>query len=118
MDMREIMMIIGGDDPDPIADPITVRGPVWVWHPAPPAKGAWHFLTIDPVSAAHIRAVSGGRGGGWGSVKVSVTLGSTTWRTSLFPHKESGGYMLPLKADVREREAISEASEIEVTITL
>jgi Domain of unknown function (DUF1905) len=114
MDMREIMMIIGDDD----QTPITARGTVWLWHAEPPAKGSWHFMIIDPGAASQIRSVSAGRSGGWGSVKVSAQLGITQWQTSLFPHKQSGGYMLPLKADVRKREHVNEGDEIEVTLTV
>jgi hypothetical protein len=44
MDMREIMMIIGDDEP--VGQMITASGPVWLWRAEPPAKGSWHFLTI------------------------------------------------------------------------
>ena len=114
MDMREIMMIIGDDAPTPI----TARGTVWLWRAAPPAKGSWHFMTIDADTAAHIRTAAAGRSGGWGSVKVSAQIGTTKWQTSLFPHKQLGGYMLPLKAEVRKSEHLSEGDAIEVTLTV
>ncbi|MFM9852991.1 MAG: DUF1905 domain-containing protein [Sphingomonadaceae bacterium] len=113
--MREIMMIIGDDDP---AAPIVARGQVWVWHAAPPAKGSWHFMTIDADAVQQIRMAASGRGGGWGSIKVGATLGDTIWQTSLFPHKETRGYMLPLKADVRKREGIGEGDAIEVSLVV
>ena len=106
------MMIIGGDEPEAI----TARGKVIIWRATPPAKGAWHFMLIDARIASQIRAAAAGRSGGWGSVKVTATLGKTDWQTSLFPHKQSGGFMLPLKADVRKAEAVSEGDEIEVAL--
>jgi Domain of unknown function (DUF1905) len=114
MDMREIMMIIGDDEPTPIS----ARGTIWLWHAEPPAKGSWHFMTIDAEAAAQIRAAATGRSGGWGSVKVTVTLGETQWTTSLFPNKQIGGYMLPLKADVRKRAGVGEGDVIEVLIVV
>jgi Domain of unknown function (DUF1905) len=116
MDMREIMMIIGGDDP--VVEAITATGPVWLWRAEPPAKGSWHFLTIAGAPANAIRTAAGGRSGGWGSVRVTATIGETSWQTSLFPNKELGGYMLPLKADVRKREGVHEGDEISVTLSL
>ena len=115
MDMREIMMIIGGDD-EPSS--ITAHGTIFIWHATPPAKGSWHFMIIDAEAASRVRAASAGRSGGWGSVKVTASLGKTDWQTSLFPHKPSGGYMLPLKADVRKREQVGEGDEIEVTLSV
>lgn len=114
MDMREIMMIIGDDEP--AAQAITATGPVWLWRAEPPAKGSWHFLTIAGDAADAIRTAAGGRSGGWGSVRVTAKIGKTSWQTSLFPNKQLGGYMLPLKADVRKREAVNEGDEISATI--
>ena len=82
-------------------------GEVWRWLPANGQGASWHFLTIEGAVAAEIRYAALGRTGGFGSVKVTVTIGDTTWRTSLFPHKESGGFVLPVKTDVRKREGIA-----------
>ena len=114
MDMREIMMIIGDDAP--AGQTITATGPVWLWRAEPPAKGSWHFLTITGEAATAIRNAAGGRSGGWGSVRVTATIGKTGWQTSLFPNKQQGGDMLPLKADVRKREGVNEGDVVSVTI--
>lgn len=91
-------------------------GPVWIWNPAPPAKGSWHFVTIDPQTATEIRYEALGRTGGFGSVKVMVTLGRTCWQTSLFPHRASGGLLLPLKADVRRAEGLEDGDVVMVRL--
>lgn len=91
-------------------------GPVWIWTAAPPAKGAWHFMTIDPQTAVEIRYEALGRTGGFGSVKVTATIGGTRWHTSLFPHKTSGGFLLPLKADVRRAEAVGDGDMVTVRL--
>ncbi|WP_106640243.1 DUF1905 domain-containing protein [Allosphingosinicella vermicomposti] len=91
---------------------IEVTGEVWKWRPAEPEAAGWHFLTVDGAAAAEIRYAAIGRTGGFGSIKVTATIGGTTWRTSLFPHKESGGFLLPLKADVRKKEAVDAGSMV------
>lgn len=91
-------------------------GPVWLWTAAPPAKGSWHFLTIDPQTSVEIRYEALGRTGGFGSIKVGVTIGATRWYTSLFPHKTSGGFLLPLKADVRRAEGLAEGDTVTVRL--
>lgn len=116
MDMREIMMIIGDDEP--ASQSVTATGPVWLWRAEPPAKGSWHFLTIAGEAATAIRNTAGGRSGGWGSVRVTATIGKTSWQTSLFPNKQQGGYMLPLKADVRKREGVNEGDVVSVLMCL
>lgn len=55
---------------------------------------------------------------GFGSVRVEVTIGETAWSTSLFPSKELGAYVLPIKRAVREREGISVGDTIAVAISV
>lgn len=108
-----------GHAPDGSAGPWTVRGPVWLWQGSDgaPAKGSWFFLTIDGETATAIRAHAT-NAAAWGSVYVEATIGKTTWRTSLFPSKQAGGWLLPLKAAVRKAEKIFEGSDIEVVLAL
>ena len=56
--------------------------------------------------------------GGFGSVRVEVTVGETVWRTSLFPSTEAGAYVLPVKKAVRVAEGLVDDAVAEVTIRL
>ena len=100
----------------------SVTTPLWRWQSAT-APAAWFFLTIAGEAADGIRlaAISGqwldGRKG-FGSVRVDACIGDTRWQTSVFPHKESGGWLLPVKAAVRKAEGISEGDAVTVTVTL
>ena len=94
---------------------ITVTAPVWLWNAD---KGSWHFLTVPPELAAEIRFDSIGMRGGFGSVKVEAAIGGVTWTTSLFPDSRTGGYILPLKADVRRRAGIITGDEVTVRLKL
>lgn len=96
----------------------TVTGPAWLWHPEPPAKGSWYFLRIDGDVAAEIRFLSFGGGPGFGSVLVWVTIGGTRWRTSLFRASKLGGYLLPLKAQVRKQEKIAEGDAVTAVLEI
>ncbi len=75
-------------------------------------------MTVDPQTSAEIRYEALGRTGGFGSVKVIATIGSTRWSTSLFPHKESGGFLLPIKAAVRQNESLVAGDEIKVRLEI
>ena len=95
---------------------ITVTAPIWLWSEG---KGHWHFLTVPPDQAVEIRmhsTMSGPRRG-FGSVKVEATISDVTWRTSIFPQKD-GGYLLPVKAEVRERAGLTAGEEVEVSLRL
>jgi hypothetical protein len=100
----------------------TVTAPLWRWQSAT-GPAAWHFLTIVGEAADGIRlaALSGqwldGRRG-FGSAKVHVTIGDTCWKTSVFPHRESGGWLLPVKAAVRKAEELAEGDAVTVTVSL
>lgn len=68
------------------------------------AKVAWHFITIPEEKSAEIKFFSGGANVGFGSIRVSVTIGRTLWKTSVFPDSKSNCYFLPIKSEVRKKE--------------
>ena len=82
-----------------------------------------HFVTVTGEAAEQVagyelvRRLEYGKRRGFGSVKVEVRLGSSTWKTSVFPMKE-GGWFLPLKKPVRLAEGLAEGDEVEVALTL
>ena len=41
-----------------------------------------------------------------------ATIGATTWKTSIFPDKKVGSFLLPLKAEVRKAEGIEVGDSI------
>ncbi len=93
----------------------SVRGVVWRW--APDASNAgWFFVTVDGQVAAQIRFAAPGCTSRFGSIRVQATIGKTSWRTSLFPHRASSGFLLPLKAEVRRREKIEEDQDVVVAL--
>ena len=75
---------------------------VWLY----PGMAGWHFISLPKNQSEAIKKKFGANARGWGSLRVSVTIGKTTWKTSIFPDKKSGTYLLPLKADVRKKEGI------------
>lgn len=99
------------------------RAALWQWT-TPEAPASWYFLTLGGELGESLRAMAlmrrleSGAKHGWGSVKVTATIGDTTWATSMFPHKESGGYILPVKAAVRKAEGIVPGDEVELTVAL
>ena len=95
---------------------ITVTGPIWLWSEG---KGSWHFFTVPADDAIEIRLESAASGirRGFGSVKVEASINGVAWRTSIFPQK-SGGYILPIKADVRKRAGIAAGDEVTVSLDL
>lgn len=55
---------------------------------------------------------------GFGSVRVSVTLGSSKWMTSLFPSNDLETYVLPVKRSVRLKENVATGDHAEFTVRI
>ncbi len=106
-----------------MVDTLHHTGQLWIWT-SEKAPASWHFITIDGEAGDAIKATSimrrleGGRSRGFGSIKVTATIGDTIWQTSIFPAKDVGGYMLPVKANVRKAEAIVAGDNVTVSLTL
>lgn len=117
--LREELGVDAAESQD-IAPGWQVSGTVRVWRPAGTSAGqtpaAWYFLPISGEVAEVIRAATRGRTGGFGSVRISATIGATTWQTSIFASKDIGGYLLPLKAAVRKAEGLVEGEMVEAAL--
>lgn len=78
----------------------------------------WYFVAVPPDMADEIDERTAGLQGGFGSVKVEVTVGATTWSTSLFPSKGIGSYWLPMKKQVRVAEDLHPDDAVDVTLRI
>jgi hypothetical protein len=77
-------------------------------------QGAWHFVSLPPADADEIEATHGRHAKGFGSIPVEVTIGSTTWSTSIFPDKKRATYLLPVKKAVRTAEGLVAGTKAKV----
>jgi hypothetical protein len=89
---------------------LAFTGQVYEWRgPAP-----HHFVDVPEAEAGMLEAVSEMVTYGWGMIPVEVTIGSTRFRTSLWP--KDGGYIVPLKAEVRRGERIELGDAVEIVL--
>jgi hypothetical protein len=91
------------------------RAKVWLYTGG---VASWHFLTLPKKEAAEIKSREQKPRKGWGSIRVTVTIGESRWKTSIFPEKKSGSYLLPLKASVRKSENIAVGTIVTVDLEL
>jgi hypothetical protein len=86
---------------------------LWRWG----GESSWFFATVPDDESEVIRERPRPPRG-FGSVRVRVTSGDTTWTTSVFPGSAHGAYVLPVKKAVRDAEGLDEgepaAFELEV----
>ena len=87
-----------------------------VWLYAGPT--AWHFITVPKELSEIIKEKHAKKARGFGSLRVRVSVGNTSWDTSIFPDSRSGTYLLPLKAGVRKKEEIFEGDTIALTLDI
>lgn len=92
----------------------TFKAKVWLY----PGMAAWHFLTLPKKESARIKKTFEGLERGFGSFRVKVIIGTTSWNTSIFPDKKAGAYLLPLKAHVRKKENIRVGQSVEFTVEI
>ncbi len=86
--------------------------PLWRW----PGESPWHFVTLPEDQSDEIDKRTRDVQRGFGSVRVQVAVGHTTWATSLFPSTEHGAYVLPIKKAVRAAEGLTLGADVAVTI--
>jgi hypothetical protein len=87
-----------------------------VWEHDGPAS--WHFVSLPDEVADDIEERHGAAAAGFGSIRVEVAVGSSTWRTSLFPDRKRQTYLLPVKAAVRKAEGLHDGSRAAFAITV
>lgn len=79
-------------------------------------KGAWFFIRIEKETAEIIKDNFGMFAAGWGSLPVNVTIGNSTWKTSIFPEKQT--YLLPIKSQIRKAENINEDDTLTLNLEI
>jgi hypothetical protein len=100
--------------PAPTPHRYKTRSKVWLYD----GPAAWHFITLSSKQSSEIACLAAHCRSAWGSIRVIATVGRTSWKTSIFPDKKRGGYLLPLKAAVRTKEKIELGNTVAVTIEL
>ncbi len=100
-------------------EPVTAIGtfdftaPLWL-HPG----GSWHFVSVPADTSEEIDDLASGIRRGFGSLRVGVTVGTTTWQTSIFPDSRNGTYLLPVKREVRLAEKLVVGDDIRAKVRI
>lgn len=95
---------------------VVFEGQLWSWDAR--RADTWVFVTLPEDESEEIREVAGGVRRGFGSLRVRATVGTTSWKTSIFPGSGGGGFVLPLKRPVRKAETLDVGDTATVTVEL
>jgi len=91
---------------------------LWRWDAR---RDSWIFVSLPADLADDVldRTVAAGAPPrGFGAVRVEVALGSTTWRTSIFPDSTRRTYVLPVKGAVRAAERVTVGDTVHLRVRL
>jgi hypothetical protein len=89
---------------------------LWIWDAR--RGDSWTFVSLPAGASEEIRDLAGGPRRGFGSLRVRVTVGGSTWTTSVFPDSARGRYVLPIKRAVRNAETLDAGDIATVTVEL
>ena len=94
---------------------LTLRfaGRLWEY----PGEAPWVFVTLPAEDADRVTERAPRRRG-FGAVKVSATIGASTWQTSLFPDNASASFLLPVKKAIRDQENVHPGDVVDVTLRI
>lgn len=82
------------------------------------AEGNWYFVRLPHEAADDLRDLDVAPPRGFGSIRVNVHLGQSTWSTSVFPDKQSGSFLLPIKKAIRKAEDLQDGDLVAVTLSV
>ncbi|RNL77714.1 DUF1905 domain-containing protein [Nocardioides marmorisolisilvae] len=84
---------------------------LWQWEAQ--TTSSWFFVSL-PADLADDLRMEAGPPRGFGSIRVEVVIGSSVWKTSVFP--SDGTFVLPVKKPVRVKEGIDPGDTVEVSV--
>lgn len=89
--------------------------PLWRWEVR---RELWTFVSLPLEVREDVREIGGDVPRGWGAVRVLARIGTTQWRTSVFPQDSTGPYVLPVKRSVREANGLDLGDPVAVWLQL
>ncbi|WP_329252011.1 DUF1905 domain-containing protein [Actinoallomurus sp. NBC_01490] len=89
---------------------------LWIWDAR--RSDTWTFVSLPADESEEIRDLAGGLRRGFGSLRVRVVVGGSTWTTSIFPDSARGRYVLPIKRAVRTAESLDAGDVATVKVEL
>lgn len=97
-----------------MAETFKFEAKLWEWK----GKAAWHFVTVPKGINDDINFRYSDAKRGFGSLPVVVKVKDFEWETSIFPDSKVGSYILPVKAEVRNKFGIQTDDNIEISLRI
>lgn len=78
--------------------------------------GGWFFIRIPKKYYDELKMISLDNKRGFGSIRVEVTVGTSIWRTSIFPDNDDKSFILFVKKQIRSSEDLDLGSRLNVAV--
>jgi len=103
-----------------VSEAITATLPLRRWRGE---KATYHLVGFTGTEAetlsghALMQKLEMGKRPGFGSVKVTASIGETSWKTSVFPQDKQSEWILLVSKKVMRAEDLAPGGEISVSVT-
>jgi hypothetical protein len=98
--------------------PVIVEFEAALWRWDARRDDSWTFVSLPADASEEIRELELAPRRGFGSLRVRVTIGATSWTTSIFPDSKQECYVLPVKKAVRKAQQLEAGDTATVTVEL
>ncbi|MEK6628624.1 MAG: DUF1905 domain-containing protein [Bdellovibrionota bacterium] len=93
---------------------VSFRSKVWKYE----GKAGWYFVTLPKPLSKKIRNAHGLSEEAWGRLKASAQVGKIIWKTAIWYDTKAQSYLLPIKSEIRKKEAIAVGSLLNIKLLL
>lgn len=80
--------------------------------------GGWHFISLPNDLAKEIRENLKWQEEGWGRMKASAMINDLEWDTAIWFDKKADTYLLPVKAEIRNKTRIKSGNVVAVSLLI
>ena len=77
---------------------------------------AWYFVSLPIEISTEIRENLKWMEEGWGRLKATAKIANTQWETAIWFDTKQNTYLLPIKAEIREKEKIDTIKDINIIL--
>lgn len=85
-----------------------------VWQYA--GQGSWYFVSLPVKLSKEIRSTFRSQEAGWGRLTATAFIGKSEWKTAIWFDSKRNTYLLPLKAEIRDKEKLAGGKKVKVTV--
>jgi hypothetical protein len=83
-----------------------------------PTPGGWHFISLPQKVSKEIRSAFKSEEEGWGRLKATARIGNSEWNAAIWFDTKMNTYLLPIKAEIRKKEALTIDKMVKVVVSI